>query len=479
MQITEILVTNLFGIFEHKISLNVDEHITIIHGPNGFGKTILLKMLNGLFNNDYSELRSIPFKKFQVNFEDGSRVWVEKTSTAKQQNFLDDWNTNTNGNKDSSEITINLSGINVAEIQSFSLLVKGISVPLSMLKDLLPIQRIGSDEWLSLSDDEVMTTDEVLLRFSHRLPARFLNVPEWWLEFQNHVRIHLIETQRLLRSISTRRNRAKLMPVVEIYAEELADVIKAKLAEYAILSQSLDRTFPARLVELMGNSNFTQEELRDKLSKLEAKRSGLKEVGLLNKEKDRAFLPAKEMVGNTKDVLAVYVQDIENKLSVFDDIAAKIDLFKTIINKRFLYNRMIISQKDGFTFTLNDESLPTTALSSGEQHELVLLYELLFKVHPDSLILIDEPELSLHVAWQKDFLRDLKEVTKLSSFDVLIATHSPQIIHDRWDLTVELKGPDLYLATAVATKPSPYTGVPVHGGLSTNLDAIALEPDIL
>jgi len=28
-----------------------------------------------------------------------------------------------------------------------------------------------------------------------------------------------------------------------------------------------------------------------------------------------------------------------------------------------------------------------------------------------------------------------------SNIDVLIATHSPDIIHDRWDLTVELKGP--------------------------------------
>jgi predicted ATP-binding protein involved in virulence len=91
---------------------------------------------------------------------------------------------------------------------------------------------------------------------------------------------------------------------------------------------------------------------------------------------------------------------------------------------------------------MGDRPLPVTSLSSGEQHELVLLYELLFKVNPDSLILIDEPELSLHIAWQQQFLQDLQKITQLASFDVLIATHSPQIIHDRWDLTVELKGPE-------------------------------------
>lgn len=71
----------------------------------------------------------------------------------------------------------------------------------------------------------------------------------------------------------------------------------------------------------------------------------------------------------------------------------------------------------------------------------MLLYQLLFKTESGSLVLIDEPELSLHVAWQQRFLDDLSRITRVASFDVLVATHSPQIIHDRWDLTVELKGP--------------------------------------
>jgi predicted ATP-binding protein involved in virulence len=103
---------------------------------------------------------------------------------------------------------------------------------------------------------------------------------------------------------------------------------------------------------------------------------------------------------------------------------------------------MSISKKEGFIFkTLDENQLSPTNLSSGEQHELVLLYELLFKVAPNSLILIDEPELSLHVGWQQQFLNDLQEITKLVEFDVLIATHSPLIINERWDLTVDLKGP--------------------------------------
>ena len=88
------------------------------------------------------------------------------------------------------------------------------------------------------------------------------------------------------------------------------------------------------------------------------------------------------------------------------------------------------------------ERLDLGMLSAGEQHELVILYDLLFRTPNDSVILIDEPELSLHVAWQEQFLDDLEEMAQLSNFRAILATHSPEIIGDRWDLTVELHGPN-------------------------------------
>ncbi|WP_353259232.1 hypothetical protein [Prochlorothrix hollandica] len=79
MQIQQISVSDLFGVFDHVIPLNVDERITIIHGPNGFGKTAMLRMLNGLFNSRYSVFRTIPFTKFRVEFDNGSHVEVVKS----------------------------------------------------------------------------------------------------------------------------------------------------------------------------------------------------------------------------------------------------------------------------------------------------------------------------------------------------------------------------------------------------------------
>ena len=147
-----------------------------------------------------------------------------------------------------------------------------------------------------------------------------------------------------------------------------------------------------------------------------------------------------------------YISDVQKKLAVFDEIYARIDLLKTILNRRFSFKTVSISKNDGIEFCADDGSMLAPAyLSSGEQHEVVLLYQLLFRVKANSLILIDEPELSLHIAWQEQFLKDLAQITSITSFDVLIATHSPQIISDRWDLTVELKGPQECESTLQAT----------------------------
>ena len=78
MQIQQISVNKLFGIFDHVIPLNMDERITIIHGPNGFGKTAMLRLLNGFFNSRYSVFRTIPFSQFQIDFNNGDRVEISK-----------------------------------------------------------------------------------------------------------------------------------------------------------------------------------------------------------------------------------------------------------------------------------------------------------------------------------------------------------------------------------------------------------------
>ncbi|HEY9300918.1 MAG TPA: AAA family ATPase, partial [Phormidium sp.] len=284
---------------------------------------------------------------------------------------------------------------------------------------------------------------ENIENFARRLKEE----PKWLSELKSSIDVHFIETQRLLTASSVPEaavdtKHPSMIPSVNIYSQELVEEVQAKLAEYGALSQSLERSFPARIFNNKAPSQVTEETLRNKLNEIEEKRSRLIENGLLDKDENPDFQVAQNIDGTTKNILSVYIEDVEQKLRVFQEPATKIELFKRIIKQRFLYKNMSISKDKGFTFTTADgKPLSPTDLSFGEQHELVMLYQLLFKVQPNSLVLIDEPEISLHVAWQVQFLKDLQEIIKLANFDVLLATHSPDIINDRWDLTVELQGP--------------------------------------
>ena len=470
MRITEISVTKLFGIFDHTIPLNLDDHITIIHSENGFGKTIILKMLHGLFNGRYSELLNTPFEKFQVNFDDNSVLWIEKEDTepAQRQSDLfadeDIDRTEQGENKLFPEVIANFLEAGVSEPLRFSLDLydpREFGNLVSLIDNEIPeLGRAGARQWIYRPTGEILSLAIVLDRF-YELLKRFFpgrdKLSEWRTRLKEPVEIHLIQTQRLQSIWDSDREsvryrsggRASVMPTVSKYAEELRRVIEQEFVNLASSSQSLDSTFPTRLAELMSDPNrpeLTDDEIQARLDKLDEKRSGLAEIGILDKEDTgiKAVSPSsKEMIGKTKDLLTLYVQDMEEKLSVFDEIAEKIDLFKRMIDKRrFSHKKIVISREAGFTFVTQDgETLPLSALSSGEQHELVLLYQLLFKTRSNSLVLIDEPEISLHIAWQQEFLQDLHEITRLSPFDILIATHSPDIIHDRWDLTVRLEEP--------------------------------------
>jgi predicted ATP-binding protein involved in virulence len=453
MQIQQISVSSLFGIFDHIIPLNVDERITIIHGPNGFGKTAMLRMLNGFFNSRYSVFKTIPFTKFRVDFDNGNSVEVLKNSEALEKSKKKEY-----------IISFDFYELGKEKV-SFPLRATkntpDLDFPVDILDDIIPeLRRVGSKMWRYLPTGEMLSLNDVIDRFEEEvlpLKAKLREEPEWLEKLKNDIHVRLIESQRLLNFVPSRYSRLysgtpSMLPTVSAYSEEIAQLIQSKLAEYGTTSQSLDRTFPVRVVQQQPSPEVTDEQLRHQLNELEETRSRLIEVGLLDKEENSDFQIQPQFIDeSTKNILSVYVEDVEKKLSVFNEIASKIELLRRIVNNKFSYSykEMSFNKEKGFIFktlyrpaSSDRETLSPTDLSSGEQHELVLLYELLFKVQPNSLVLIDEAELSLHVGWQAQFLKDLQEITKLADLDVLMATHSPDIIQDRWDLTVELKGPE-------------------------------------
>ena len=78
------------------------------------------------------------------------------------------------------------------------------------------------------------------------------------------------------------------------------------------------------------------------------------------------------------------------------------------------------------------------SLSSGEQNLFVLCYKLVFGLNDQHIVLVDEPENSMHIAWLKHLLDDYILVSEETGCQIIIATHSPSFISGRWDLTYDL-----------------------------------------
>ncbi len=234
--------------------------------------------------------------------------------------------------------------------------------------------------------------------------------------------------------------------VISQYAAKLHHEIQNVMNTYEKLSQNLDRTLPQRLLNRLPAQRHDLEQFKTQAVELNNQISELYEIGLLTEAEISLFdLAQFDSVDEMKcAIMALYIEDTKQKLSVFDDFARRIKLFIGIINRKFSHKEIKIHRVDGFViegkFEGEYQKLPSTELLSfGEQHQIILTYNLLFPILPNSLILIDDPEISLHISWQKQFLSDLLEIVKISNFDVIIATHSPFIVGNRDDLMVALE----------------------------------------
>jgi ABC-type lipoprotein export system ATPase subunit len=85
----------------------------------------------------------------------------------------------------------------------------------------------------------------------------------------------------------------------------------------------------------------------------------------------------------------------------------------------------------GLYFRKNNREIRFSNLSSGEQQILGTTVRLLSEIQQDSLVVIDEPEVSLHPAWQQRYVPTLlKTLEDFPSTHVLIATHSHFLVSD-------------------------------------------------
>lgn len=123
---------------------------------------------------------------------------------------------------------------------------------------------------------------------------------------------------------------------------------------------------------------------------------------------------------------------IENRNSLRDPITR----FSTLVNNFLSQTKKQVDVGKNGQLTIqvygnSSDNRPISALSSGERQLLVMLAHLSFNPNLDGsgVFIVDEPELSLHIAWQEKFVDAIREANP--NVQLILATHSPAIILDR------------------------------------------------
>jgi predicted ATP-binding protein involved in virulence len=428
MKLQKIDIKNLFDQFDYEIPLNNPEDLLIITAPNGYGKTMILNIIDSLFNKKFLFFQKLVFDKITMWFDNGNHLEIVKKADKSEIDFV--------FYEDNERV----------EIFTFSD---------KMNKELVKIiernfhfTRINENEWLVNDDGLILSTDNIIRDFPEDFPPMLsksfsLNETKKKLDkYLTDLNVYLIKEQRLFKMVEKQnptlffeQEDSYMTYSIQEYAQELKSRINTTIQKSFEISQELDSSFLKRLLS-QTTTTISKEEFVNRFGALRQKQSKLKKFGLSESEQE---IPEYDEV-NAK-VLLVYLADSEKKISVFEELIQHLALFTTILNeRRFTFKTIQINKEKGFHFlTSKGKELSLTDLSSGEQHEVVLLYELIFRTTPNTLVLIDEPEISLHITWQKAFLNDLLAIIQLQKMQVIVATHSPSIVNSRWDLVFNLE----------------------------------------
>lgn len=472
-EVVGLEISGLFSSLDHNIPLHKDG-ITLIHGPNGCGKTTVLRLLTAVVNGEFGYLKRVQFDSFEINLSDGRKIIISqnqlptKLPGGNKQNVL----ALGGGGIDKTKVGYELaSDSNHVDEMSRYKMVLGVKLVSksgkttqnkeftndvapnlyaklrerpTLVQEALPnLRRIAPRVWRDRESGVTYELSDIAELFGDEFEV---DIPSWFSEIVKDIKIGFINAQRLLEitggssgSYSEEKG-SQVRDFVEVYSQDIRHRIDEALRASALVSQSAERTFPQRILQ-REYEKVREPELRAKYASLQQRFSQLAETGL-QEEIASIDLPKKKLNPTELRVLSLYFGDLDEKLDVFQDLQRKIDTFRTILSKKYRRKKFNIDRKRGFLISAegSDEPLSPSSLSSGEQHQIVMFYDLIFSKADNLLFLIDEPEISLHVEWQRQFLDDLALVAELKGHKFIIATHSPQIIGGRRELAVALDG---------------------------------------
>lgn len=431
MKLLKLKIEALFNTFTYDLQFDSQDRYLILTGINGYGKTTILNMISSLANKDLYYFYTVPFASIDFGFEDGSVLSLsskrvddatsEDVPVGSGRRLLFEM-------KEADDKVIGsfcIDAATIARVMKTNYHFSHISINNRLKEDY------ESKEFYQVMKDEgllnaiMQTTGQNAEQMMMRLEAFKAS----YIEAERTVECRYLRPKNTVPNLEYRDSKWYL---IDHLASDFRSMLNNEYANYVKYSQTVDSDFINQAIS--SSLVYDQKTYDAEMEKLVARAKELELLGLIS------HMDVKSYDETNAKMLTAYIVAQNEKMDFYNTLLSKIRLFSKLVEERgFINKNMSVTVKDGFRFRADGNGfIDLSLLSSGEQNEVVMLYTLVFNVGDDSMLLIDEPENSLHVLWQKKFMRTIEEVSTVKNLFVIVATHSPQIIGTRWENCCDL-----------------------------------------
>ncbi len=425
-------IKNLFNYID--VDLPLEKDVNIFLGENGLGKTTILNCLYNTLSTKFEKLRDINFESIKITFSDNEEYEMNYNDIIEYSNYILDnhYIRYSNLSMDRLFSEKELTELrNIVSHESYS--KRDILEYIYRLSDLLRIPpRIAEKELLNYIN-----------MYGHKMPKGDIdNVKRLRKKIENYVEDEIIY-------FPTYRRIEEDLSKLDIDIEK--NNIKTRLIHFGMddIIASIDKTLTSiRNIAINSFTEMTGILLTQYLSENINKIKNIEKDKLsivLDRIGDKIDSKSKNMIKDIVNSEEIYNSDNIYLLNLLNNLIKsyekqfqydeKIKKFvvvcnKYLVGKRFYYDESNL--KLDLINNRNKEVINIDNLSSGEKQLISIFSKLFLENEKSSIILFDEPELSLSIEWQSNLLPDIMDSEKCSK--LITVTHSPFIFENRYDL---------------------------------------------
>jgi energy-coupling factor transporter ATP-binding protein EcfA2 len=452
--ITAIRVRQLFGLYTYELPETGEfSNAAILYGDNGVGKSTLLRLAFHLLSaaddkGHRSALYNADFESIEIALASGI------TLTAKLQKDLPHRTLTMEILKGRQKLAIwdyqrqsNLAG--EFELGEFAfeidpagkLVTKRRGVQQKGDSDAIPR---GNKPYLEVLGQVVPTI--FILNADRRLDSDSVSDPSDEMELR---RVMHYEEPKRINELVVRSREIALSQALSAAGRWIAQkaVIGANQGSmnvHSVYVDVLNHLLTPTSAQGETLSEGTVGELVKQFAAIEARTTQHSRYELATQLSTVEFRKALSARGKKKSTLAAelltpYVKSLERRLEAIDPIYQTIDRFVTIVNGLLSDKSLSFKLSQGFSIHNRlGNPLTPAQLSSGEQQLLLLFCYVLTARDKPSVFMIDEPEISLNIKWQRQLIQSLLDITHGATIQFIFASHSMELLAQHRSRVVKL-----------------------------------------